>query len=480
VRSDKHSSRALLPLALVATAGLPFSSLADETKNPPRSDNQADSAENIPDPARTGPVRFPTSAVKTNSLGVFDPKGDPLQPRKGARVPGAGQEEPKEPEKPREWFGHGAAPWWEWSQLTGDWGGARSWLEEKGVAFGLTYTFDGASVLQGHRKRSVARGLLDLNITLETEPLIGWRGGTFFAQYYFRHGRSGAEDVGAIQGYSNIDAERLSRAEEVWFEQKFFHQRLRLKFGQVDANSEYAFVDAAGEFINPSSGYSPTIGPLPTYPDPALSVNAFIYPTDQLYLGGGFYGQNFKELDRDCFDDPFWIGEIGFTHGGEGHFAAGRLAFGAWKETASVDRFDGTVKSGTSGFYVVAEQVVWKENIEDKDNDDAQGVSLFGQYGWADDAVNAFAHHVAFGVAATGLLEGRDDDAAGLRLSWVGLTRAPGSGLDADETNLEFFYKAQITPALSIKPGLQWFHHPGGISSADDAVVATLRASFEF
>jgi carbohydrate-selective porin OprB len=308
--------------------------------------------------------------------------------------------------------------------------------------------------------------------------LLGLKGGTFFGQYYFRHGRFGGDDVGDAQGYSNLDAERLSRAEEVWYEQKLLNDRLRVKFGQVDANAEFAFLESAGEFINSSAGFSPTIGSMATYPDPAVSVNLFAYPTDQFYVGGGLYGENFKQLDGDSFENPFLIGEFGFTHSGSGRFAAGRLAFGGWRDTDDVDRFDGGVKSGTGGYYVVAEQMVWKEKVEEKE--DAQGVSLFGQYGWADGKVNAFRQHVSLGVSIAGPIDGRDDDATGLRWSWVEMSDEPGAGFDANETNLEFFYKAQITPFFSVKPGLQWIHNPGGLADADNAVVGTLRASFDF
>ncbi len=457
-RKLNRTRKSLLPLA-IATVALP--GLGQNT--PALSDH--DAAE--PQTAREG--------ERGVEEGSFEAKNDPLQPIKGARTPAPAAEAEK---AEREWFGQGNA-WWNWKRFTGDWGGARTAWEEKGLAFGLAYTFDGASVLKGglHR-RSVAGGLLDLNLTLDTDAAFGLKGGTLFAQYYFRHGRFGNDDVGSAQGYSNIDEARLSRAEEVWYEQKLLNDRLRVKVGQVDANSEFDFAEAAGDFINPTAGFSPTIAGFRTYPDPGVSVNVFIYPTEQIYLGGGYYADNFKQLSGDSFKHPFLIGELGFTHGGHGRFAAGRLAVGGWRDTASVDRIDGGEESGTAGFYLVAEQMIWKENLEDKD--DAQGISVFGQYGWADDEVSPFAQHFSMGVSAAGLLDGRDDDATGLRLSWVGLSRASASGFDANETNLEFFYRAQITPCISVKPGLQWFHHPGGIKDADDTVVGTLRASIDF
>ncbi len=124
--------------------------------------------------------------------------------------------------------------------------------------------------------------------------------------------------------------------------------------------------------------------------------------------------------------------------------------------------------------------MVWKENLDPENKDDTQGVSVFGQYGWADEEVSPFVQHFSMGISAVGWLDGRDDDATGLRLSWVALSRATGSGFKANETSLEFFYRAQITRCFSVKPGLQWFHHPGGVEDSDSTVVGTLRASLDF
>ncbi len=438
-----------------------------------RSPETGQSSEPRPTAAqRTADVKFPDATLENES---FEAKGDPLQPLKGSRT---GVEPGGKAPAAREWFGQ-PKPLWQWTHLAGDWGGARPALEEHGLALEMKYTFDGASVLRnGIRRHSVGAGLLDLRMTVDTEAAFDLKGGTVFAQYYFRHGRSGNDNAGTAQGYSNIDEERLSRAEEIWYEQKFAGGRGRIKVGQVDANAEFDFVEAAAEFINPTAGFSPTIAGFDTYPNPALSLNVFVHPTGQIYAGAGVYTDNFKEMSARSFDRPFFIGEVGLTHGGEGRFANGRVAVGAWRDTATLDRFAGGSQAGTDGYYVVAEQVVWKENVEDKE--DAQGVSVFAQYGQADSEVSRFARHCACGFCAVGTLAGRDDDATGIRLSWVALSRAAGSGFDADETNLEVFYKAQITPAVSVKPGLQWVHHPGGLRAADDTVLGTLRVSVQF
>lgn len=429
----------------------------------------------IPSPARAGDgesdlVTLETSSITNTLGGLFEAQGSPLQPKKGPRT--LTEEEPKS-EKPAEWFA-GELPWWQWSRITGNWGGLRDALENGGATIAGTYTLDwGGPLSGGISRRGAARGLLDINLTVDTEPLLDMPGGTFFAQYYFRHGRNGSDHVGELQAVSNMDAERLSREYELWFEQKAFDDLVRFKVGQVDANSEFDFVEAAGEFMNGSAGFSPTLLAFPTYPDPALSFNLFVYPRENIYAGLGVYGDSIRETSRHGFRDPLWMGEVGATIPLGGSFGDLRVAAGVYYDEEHLDRFDGGSQGKGNGFYALVENQIWRENPDDKD--DAQGLSIFAQYGYADDRVSPFQHHFGFGVSAVGLIPSRDSDVTGLYWTMVKTSRATGSPFDANESVFEFVYKFEVTPAISLKPDLQYIANPGGVKSADDALVLTLR-----
>lgn len=402
--------------------------------------------------------------------GEFEAQGSPLQPKKGART--IGEEGKAKEEKPPEWFG-GELPWWQWSRVTGNWGGLRDAFDNAGATIAGSYTMDwGGPISGGLSRRGTARGLLDVNLTVDAAKL-GLDGGTFFAQYYFRHGRNGSDDVGDLQAFSNIDEARLSREYELWYEQKVLNDKLRVKVGQVDANSEFAFVEAAGEMINASAGFSPTIFTFPTYPDPALSVNVFVYPTENTYIGTGIYGDGISDTSDNGFREPFYIAEIGTTLDLCEKAGPLRLAAGLYYDAGKHDRFDGGTQNKGNGFYALAEQQVWRENPDDKE--DTQGLSAFVQYGFGDDKVSAVHHHVGVGLSAVGLIPTRDADVTGLYWTLAKTSRATGSGFDADESAFEFYYKFEVTPAISLKPDLQYITNPGGVKTADDAFVFTLR-----
>lgn len=391
-----------------------------------------------------------------------------------------------------------AGPLPEREQLIGDPWGARTWLADRGVSLDGVWTADLSRNLSGGVAASGSfRHLLDFAVTWDLQPLLGVEGGTFFADLQTQNGENGSDDTGDLQAYSNIDADHFTALYEVWYQQVLLDGVLRIKAGKIDANADFAFVDNGGEFIHSSPGFSPTISVLPTYPDPAFGLLGFVGEGGGLYGGAGVFDGALQEGvstgtrgQATLFGPPadlFVIGEVGYAWGGvanEGSSGlagvgglAGRLAGGVWHHTGGFARFDGGVDDGTTGFYLVFDQQLYKET---DGPDDAQGLALFAQYGYADAEVSAVEHHVGAGVQWVGPIQTRDDDVTGLMVSYAGLSGEAGAGFTEDaETAIELFYKAQLTPRLSLKPDLQYIVAPGG-GGLDDAWVATLRVELVF
>jgi carbohydrate-selective porin OprB len=379
----------------------------------------------------------------------------------------------------------------EWAHATDDWGGLRPALDDMGIIFEASLTTDWSKNFRGgmNTEGSTLRSLFNANLTFDLDRLLSWEGGTVFINFQNHNGPDASgEDVGDAQAFSNIDNDGRTQIAELWFEQVFGDGALRIKIGKVDTNSEFAFVDNGGEFLNSSMGFSPTIFVLPTYPDPAMSVNVFVYPTERIYLGAGLYDGSANEGvttgtrgPKTLFQDPadlFVIGEAGITWGGDGGDLPGRLAAGGWWHPGTFDRFAGGTDEETGGFYIVFDQTLWRENPDAPD--DEQGVGLFIQYGYADADVSEIEHHAGGGLAWTGPIEGRDDDALGIGITTVWFSDEPGAGFTDDvETAYELFYKAQLLPWVSVKPDLQYITNPGG-TGLDDALVGTVRAEIDF
>ena len=408
----------------------------------------------------------------------------------GARERGAVAPEAPPADGAREWFGH--SDFWTWSRLTGDWAGARGALESHGVDFNGSLITEWSGVFEGESAgKSAFRFLLDLNVSFDLGLLAGIEGGTVFADFQNADTGVGGLDHGAFQAYSNIAlSDSITQLSQLWYEQWLLDRLVRVKVGKVDANTEFAYVPAAGGFINASAGFTPTIVAFPTYPNGATSVNLFVYPSDELYFGAGVYdgggavdGARTGALGPAGFftddqsDDWFLIGEGGVNLPAFGPVDGMRVAAGAWWHSGQWARFDGGTDDGTGGFYALAEARVWRpEGLDPADDGDSRGLWLFAQYGWADDAVALASQQFAGGVSLLGTFGGRDDDSLGLYISRVEFGDDPALG--AGETAIELFYDFAVTPAFHIKPDIQFFLEPSG--GSEDSVVGTLRCTLIF
>jgi carbohydrate-selective porin OprB len=374
--------------------------------------------------------------------------------------------------------------WLDGERLTGEWLGARGWLRDRGFELEGTYIGDLSRALRGGvREQTDYRSLVDLNGTFDLERLVGLPGATVFFDAYAIVGDYGSGDVGDFQIYSNIDnpKDRLQLA-ELWWQQMLFGELLRLKVGKFDANSEFAFVDAAGDFINSSAGFSPTIFTMVTYPDPGTGVVAFVDPEGPLYAGVGFFdgaaatgallGKRGPKTFFRSDSDHFVIGELGGNWDETARFGPGRVAVGPWYHSADFERFDGSSAGGTGGFFGLFEQRVFA--LEPEREEGTRDVRLFGQYGWADPDVSAANHHASLGVLFTGPFAFRASDTTGAMVTWVDLSDQDAAGFPSDETAVELFYRLQLTSFFSLKPDLQIIDDPGGLHE-DTAVVGTLR-----
>jgi porin len=375
--------------------------------------------------------------------------------------------------------------------MTGDWGGWRSSLSEAGISIEGANVLDWSRVTSGGlRRRSATRSLLDLRLTVELKSLTGIDAGTVWARYYSFLGRSASRDIGAIQNFSSIDFdEHRHQLAELWYEQRFLNETVRVKIGKVDANTEFAFAENAAEFINGSMGFSPTILGMPTYPDPAMSVNLFVYPSDHLYAGFASYdGAGQRGVSTGSrgpstfFRQPnhfFHIGEIGTRWNIPSVRLPGRLGIGGWHHNGHFERFDGGEKSDTSGLYVVLDQMVWR--VESVDEEQPKGIGMYFQYGSADESVSEIKRHFGGGLIWRGPIPGRDDDALGLGISRAALSSARNAGFDKRyELAVETFLKIQITPWLSAKPDVQYIVNPSGDRNIRSAVVAGTRLVWTF
>lgn len=311
----------------------------------------------------------------------------------------------------------------------------------------------------------------DLSMPVDGKKTFGLEGSAGFVRLKHHMRTFGETYEGAAQLYSNIDASSRTTLYEIWFEQRLLSNKLRLKGGKIDANSEFAKVQSAGDFLNSSMGYSPTIVAFPTYPEPKLGINVFVHPTANNGLGLGVF--------QTAGAGTMAIVEPGHNWNvGQGEHP-GRVSVGYWRLNGPVARFDGGQASGTQGFYTVLEQSGWRHPWLGKQGE--RQLATFFQFGHAEGQVSPFTHHVGGGAVLQAPFTKRSRDAIGMAATWVRFSSHPGAGFDLrSELALESYYKATINKHVALVQDFQFLHHPGGLRANRDCPVITPRLVISF
>ena len=91
----------------------------------------------------------------------------------------------------------------------GDPTGARKWLSDRGVVFGIEYTNDVLSNVRGGLKTgTIDQGKVQGIVTVDFDKLAGWNGLSLFANFFQIHntGRIRPDYVGGINTIAAIEA----------------------------------------------------------------------------------------------------------------------------------------------------------------------------------------------------------------------------------------------------------------------------------
>jgi porin len=342
---------------------------------------------------------------------------------------------------------------------------------EHGVSFQGTLIYDWTKVLanDGDSGNGSGRYSIDLFMPVDGKKLLGLSGTTGFVRLKNHVQQFGETYDGAAQLFSNIDADSRTTLYELWIQQTLFSDRLQLKGGKIDANTEFATVQTAGDFLNSSMGYSPTIVAFPSYPQPKLGINAFVRPRATYSVGMGAFQT--AGLGTLLIVEPGHTWKVGQSE------QPGRASLGYWRLDGKMARFDGSQVSGTQGFYSVVEQSLMRRPLGQGE----RTVATFLQFGAAEGQVSQFTRHVGGGAVLQGVSAKRSHDGIGVAATWVRFSAEPAARFNhRGELAWEAYYKAAISKHLAFVQDFQYLHHPGGLRAHSDCPVITPRMVISF
>jgi porin len=419
------------------------------------------------------------------------------------------------------------------SYLTGDWGGARSYLERLGVTFTLNYTNDFlANVSGGIKTGASAIGVFQPQVDLDLQKLLGWEGdrihihglianGPFFSSTY----------LGNILAVSNLEAGQVARLYALWYEHNAPDDRWSVRAGLMLADSQFLQSDTASSFINNGiswptflAGNLPVSGP--AYPLGAPGIRLRVKPRDDIMLqaavfsgdpSGGIGSNQPVSLPTGTVASfsggAFVIAEASYlpNQGKNAPGLAGTYRVGAWYHTSSHFADQGFDNNGLSlaspqstgiplehtgdyGFYGMIDQVLYRVP-----GTDDQGLSGFLRAGGAPNDRNLINFYADGGLLYKGLVPGRPDDKVGIAFAYARIGDN-ARGLDAataqfgnffypvrsSETMIEVMYQAKPKPWWTLQPELQYIIRPGGgVLNPDgdlrpNAWVIGLRSALNF
>jgi len=423
--------------------------------------------------------------------------------------------DPTEPEQPAVGFTDEALPveFVTDDGLTGNWGGVRSNLGNRGVVPFANYTAEiWGNTTGGIKTGVVYTGLLDFGIDIDFDPLIGWEGASFNSTWLWISGQDASGELtGNIFAISNIAGYNTVRSFELWFQQNLFDDRISLRVGQLSADSEFVISQVGGLFINGTFGWPAFMSESlpeggPAYPLGVPGIRLAVAPAEWLHLQSGVYqGNPFSqeennhgfEWDLSGREGWFWISEVAlnydlpFTEAG----LPGTFKFGTWYHTGNFESLlvpDTIRYDGNYGVYAIFDQALWQEPVFTDPKSDGtpefnQGLAGFLRVATEPQSRNFFDFYIDGGLVYTGLIPGRDDDQVGVAVAYGSVSQQARGAMIADgstdpgyELALEATYAAEITPWFRVQPNVQWILHPGGTTDLGDALVLGMRASLAF
>lgn len=366
--------------------------------------------------------------------------------------------------------------------------GLRDRLKRAGISIDADLVLEGFKNFMGgvSSSRTVGAYTLDVSLTADTEKLLGWSGGTLYLNIE-DHGGKNPSDVlvGDLQVFDKLNTPSYTQIFELWYQQMFLKDKLRVKVGKIDGNLEFSVIDNGLTFLNSSAQVTPTCFLLPTTPDPMPGLVAFVTPHESYYAGFGVFYSNRSERFGDIRGDPqlaqlsefgaFLIGETGVKWGRSTWFEhEGNVKLGAWAHTGTFATFDGAEQEGTHGYYVALDQTLWQPSHARKNG---PGLRTFLGYGQTQKNINAVDYHVGGGVTWTGLQPDRPDDVIGIGPQYAHISEKAGLR-ESYELAVEAFYRMHLNDWATVQPDLQYIVNPGG--QYPDALVLTVHADMHF
>lgn len=399
--------------------------------------------------------------------------------------------------------------------MSGDWGGTRTELLEKGYDFTLDYVGEAATNLHGGYNDDRTARYSDqfaLGMKLDLQKILGWHDAEFKLAITERSGRNLSNDrisdprAGQFSSVQEVWGRGQTwRLTQMWIKQKYFDGALDVKVGRFGEGEDFnSFPCDFQNLAFCGSQVGNWVGGIwYNWPVSQWAMRVKYNLTPEFFAQVGVYEQNPSNLETGN----------GFKLSGSGtkgmilpvelvwspqvNGLPGEYRLGYYYSTAKADDISDPTQSHSSkhGGWVVAQQQVTAHN-----GDANRGLSLFANFTVHDKDTNVVDNYQQVGMVYKGAFDGRPKDDIGFGVARIHVNddvkkRAElinaGNGIsDYDnpgfmpiqrtEYNAELYYGFHVTNWLTVRPNLQYIKSPGGVDEVDNALVAGIKVQSSF
>lgn len=384
--------------------------------------------------------------------------------------------------------------WFKQDTATGNWGGARTDIENFGVSPALNYTTDLMTNPVGGMNQSAAyAGAFYGSLTFDFGKIAGIPGLSLFAAGSLQQGRDlTGDDIGNVFAVAQIFNGDVARLDQLYLQQSLWNDALNIAVGRLAAGDDFAAADSFGYYVSGAVNGNPTpilvnTPSFTTSPFTQWGARATVKPTQSIYVSAGVYNadpsvqddeKNGVDFKFNPDDGVLVVGEVGYDLNQEKNAKGlpGTYAVGAVYDSSDYARLDNpdSSKSENYSFYAFAEQQVHAEG----GSGGGQGLTLWGAVTIApDEDINTLPYGLFGGGYYRGLIPTRDNDVTAMALYWGRFSDdLPGQNY---ELVLEVTHRLQLAPWLYLQPDFQYIFNPNG-GGIDDAAVFGAEISVDF
>jgi len=385
--------------------------------------------------------------------------------------------------------------------LFGDWGGARTRLEEQhGVKFDFFYVTDLLANPEGGTYKESGWNRVRGTMDIDFNKLIGAKGLTFHVTGLWQSGVNlGGSYLGSIANPSGLVSAHTTRLDSFWLQQSLFGDKLTIRAGQFAGMDFYGVQNyganylmepldyAFGNLFTDYESFDPAAGP---------AAEIKIAPIKQFYFRAAVMSGNRNPYTDDtngfgftAKDNAVILDEVGFLvdqPGGKNpkdKYYPGLYKVGStFNGGPFVDPLLNRNVDNNYLVYFMGNQAIFRPVAGSN-----RGLDVHFGYDFAPTNINKIDRQITGGFVYNGPIPKREKDAVAFGFVYSNVSdnfsnasQLLGGPALGSEKAFEINYMTQVTPWLMWQPVVQIYSDLGANSKNGTGVVAGFRTKVTF